>query len=77
MSTEKWEQFVRVWQAAADVPQVAREFGRAESTCRTLANYMRNHGVPLKKFNARIGWEQLRLLAAALGPKEQQGAHHA
>lgn len=55
LSQEWCERFVRIWQAASTVPEVAEAMGVTVRRATFTAKYMRQRGVPLKKFPARRG----------------------
>ena len=63
--------FVRVWQKAETVGEVARKMGISKRSCSMRAGMYRNkHGVPLKRFGekvAEIPWAELAALAVRLG----------
>lgn len=65
------ETFVRVWQTAASIADVAAELGMREDAARSRACDYRRRGIPLKKFSrARPDVPALAKLAIDLA------AHH-
>ena len=50
MNGQDYEQFVRVWQAASGVKEVADAFGVTPSSARVRAYRLRRAGVKLKRF---------------------------
>lgn len=64
------EEFVRAWQAAEDLEQVARKTGLRVETVRARGYRFRKHGVPLKAFAGKgrpaTDWKALKKLATEL-----------
>lgn len=70
------EEFVRIWQAADSVDQVAEQTGLYHAACATRARSYRERGVPLrelpKRRTLRNDWDALRALAVELDPAQGQ-----
>ena len=66
------EEFVRIWQAADSIEQVAEQTGMHHSVCATRARSYRERGVLLQELprrrQLRNDWDALRDLAVQLRP---------
>jgi hypothetical protein len=75
-------EFIRVWQGAASLAEVAQKVRRNMNACRVRAYWYRRHGVPLKEFPPVVveptDWGELAEYAASLLPEEPRddGADH-
>lgn len=67
------EEFIRVWQGAENVEQVAERTGLYHAVCVTRARSYRARGVPLRELRKgnqrRRDWAALRALAEQLAPR--------
>jgi hypothetical protein len=65
-------EFVRVWQSASSVAEVAKKLNRTKNACRVRAFRYRQMGVPLKEFpwveTDLIDWDELAEYAESLEP---------
>jgi hypothetical protein len=78
-------EFVRIWQTASSVAEVAKKVGRSKNACRVRAHRYREYwDVPLKYFPVievePIDWDELgefarSLMAESEGPTEPQDFH--
>jgi transposase len=62
------EEFVKIWQAAESIREVAQKTGLLEQSARSRACRYRKNGVPLKKFlrgrrNNALDWERIKKVA--------------
>ena len=74
--TTSAREFVRIWQTAASVAEVARKVGRSKNACRVRAfRYREWWGVPLKDFPPveveLIDWDELAEYAESLETKQK------
>jgi O-methyltransferase involved in polyketide biosynthesis len=72
------EEFIRLWQGANNIEEVAKALGITEVGARTRADYWRRkpRSVPLKKFpstHKKPNYVALRHLAERLAPKDNGG----
>jgi hypothetical protein len=72
--TTSAREFVRIWQTATSVAEVAKKIGRSKNACRVRAHRYREYGdIPLKFFPVveiePIDWDELRDYAATLTPE--------
>lgn len=59
---EKYEEFVKVWQLAGSVEDVANHFGLSKQTVANVAANLRKKGVPLENKRhsmQHINWDRL------------------
>jgi hypothetical protein len=67
-------EFIRIWQGADSLAEVAAKVRRKKSTCRVRAFRYRRLGVPLKVFPwvepEEINWDELAEYAAELAANE-------
>lgn len=52
---KRYEAFVKIWQNASDVQEVAETFGISITYASNIASQLRAQGVPLKKFATKRG----------------------
>lgn len=65
------EEFIRIWQQARSLSEVAEKVGKPRSVCYSRARYYRSHGVPLQPLSKRIdAWPKLIALAESLSLQE-------
>lgn len=62
------EEFVRIWQEASSVEEVANRLGIEEGSARARATLYRRRGIPLKKYLYSVDVEKLIALALELAP---------
>ncbi len=64
------EEFIRTWQTAGSVQEVAEKCGMTENRVRNRASWYRSYGIPLKKFprgvRKRLDYSALAALAKSL-----------
>ncbi len=66
------EEFIKIWQSALTLSEVAEKVGKPNSNCTLRAVNLRNrHGIPLKMFriNNYVDKEGLTKLALKYAPK--------
>jgi hypothetical protein len=74
--TTSAREFVRIWQTASSVAEVARKVGRSKNACRVRAfRYREYYGVPLKYYPAvvveEVDWYALAAFAKSLGARQE------
>ena len=69
------EEFVRAWQTAKSLAEVAERTGLKLETARARGRRFRKRGIPLKSFAGQgrpaTDWESLKRLAEELGPGKE------
>jgi hypothetical protein len=68
------EEFVRAWQGAEDMAEVARKLGLKLASVKARGYRFRKKSVPLETFGGQgrppVDWEALEKLAKDLAPKK-------
>ena len=65
------EEFVRIWQQAGSLDEVAQKVGSSREACYSRARYYRSRSVPLKPLDRRRVFVWPKLIALAESLQEQ------
>lgn len=72
-------EFVRIWQSANSVAEVAKQVNRTKNAVRVRAFKYRERGIPLKEFPAveieLIDWDELAEFAESLEDEQDEAGN--